>query len=41
MKRLADTWISAANAKQRMGRAGRVREGVCYHMFTRDRFLNR
>lgn len=31
-------WISKASAKQRMGRAGRVREGVVYRMYSRDRF---
>lgn len=37
MSRLIDTFISRANAKQRRGRAGRVQEGLCYHMFTRYR----
>eukprot|EP00899_Mesostigma_viride_P000705 jgi/Mesvir1/10635/Mv09273-RA.1 len=30
-------WISRANEKQRKGRAGRVRPGVCYHLYSRHR----
>eukprot|EP00803_Ostreobium_quekettii_P005001 evm.model.scf_1088.2 EVM.evm.TU.scf_1088.2 scf_1088:8376-21349(-) len=30
---LFPVWISQASCKQRRGRAGRVRPGVCYHMF--------
>lgn len=34
---LKPCWVSIANADQRKGRAGRVRPGVCYHLFTRAR----
>ena len=34
---LIEGWISAASAKQRKGRAGRVQPGVCFSLFTSDR----
>lgn len=33
--------ISQAQAKQRMGRAGRTESGVCYHLYTKDEFNNK
>lgn len=35
---LKPVWISKASCLQRMGRAGRCRPGVCYHLFSRLRF---
>uniref|UniRef100_A0A182Q0B5 ATP-dependent RNA helicase DHX36 n=1 Tax=Anopheles farauti TaxID=69004 RepID=A0A182Q0B5_9DIPT len=34
---LRDEWISVSNEIQRKGRAGRVREGICYHLYSRAR----
>ncbi|KAJ1980822.1 helicase [Dimargaris xerosporica] len=35
MSRLVNTWASQAATRQRQGRAGRTRPGVCYKLFTR------
>ncbi|KAF2004275.1 DEAD/DEAH box helicase-like protein, partial [Amniculicola lignicola CBS 123094] len=36
MVRLAEVWASRAACKQRRGRAGRVRAGQCYKLYTRN-----
>ena len=36
MVRLLETWASQAACKQRKGRAGRVRSGDCYKLYTRS-----
>ena len=33
--------ITQAQAKQRMGRAGRTESGITYHLYTKDEFLNK
>ncbi|XP_041103244.1 ATP-dependent RNA helicase DHX29-like isoform X2 [Polyodon spathula] len=38
MSSLVETFISKASALQRQGRAGRVREGVCFRLFTKERY---
>ena len=40
MESLDTVWVSQANALQRKGRAGRVMEGVCFHLYTHFRFHN-
>ncbi|EOA34704.1 hypothetical protein CARUB_v10022272mg [Capsella rubella] len=35
---MVEDWISKANARQRMGRAGRVKPGHCFSLYTRHRF---
>jgi HrpA-like RNA helicase len=35
---LQPTWISQASAKQRKGRAGRTKAGVCFHLFSSRRY---
>ncbi|KAK9701941.1 DEAD/DEAH box helicase [Popillia japonica] len=34
---LLPEWVTLANAKQRKGRAGRVKPGICYHLYHRGR----
>ena len=36
MSCLVEAWVSRASARQRRGRAGRVRNGRCYRLFTRS-----
>ncbi|KAJ8029622.1 3'-5' RNA helicase YTHDC2 [Holothuria leucospilota] len=38
VSQLKSVWISKANSKQRRGRAGRCRPGMCFHMFSRARY---
>ncbi|KAL9256960.1 DExH-box ATP-dependent RNA helicase DExH7, chloroplastic-like protein [Drosera capensis] len=35
---MVEDWIAQANAKQRRGRAGRVKAGFCFCLYTRHRF---
>ncbi|KAJ0412770.1 hypothetical protein ATCC90586_002400 [Pythium insidiosum] len=35
---LQTTWVAKANCVQRMGRAGRVRPGVCFRLFSQTRY---
>ncbi|KAI3209154.1 hypothetical protein CBS147311_1875 [Penicillium roqueforti] len=40
MVRLQEVWASQAACKQRRGRAGRVRAGICYKLYTRKAEAN-
>ena len=40
MPQLMETWVSRANSRQRRGRAGRVRPGHAFFLFTRERSKN-
>lgn len=37
---LQSTWISQSSAKQRKGRAGRTKAGVCFHLFSSRRYAS-
>ncbi|GAB1597821.1 ATP-dependent RNA helicase DHX29-like [Argonauta hians] len=39
MNALEEVFVSKASAKQRSGRAGRVRNGICYRLYTKDNYL--
>lgn len=35
---MENQWITKANVQQRAGRAGRVRPGQSYHLFTQEKY---
>ncbi|KAG6623943.1 putative DEAD/DEAH box RNA helicase [Phytophthora cinnamomi] len=37
---LQTTWVARANCVQRTGRAGRVRAGICFRLFSKTRYEN-
>ena len=39
MSVLEEVFISKASAKQRQGRAGRVRDGFCFRLYTKKRLV--
>lgn len=40
LSRLVETWVTQAAARQRRGRAGRTRPGICYKLYTRSQEAN-
>lgn len=40
MPTLTECWVSKASAKQRRGRAGRVKPGFCWHLYSSHSYNN-